>query len=368
MIRSCGTLSRVMALSLAFVQACSDPTEDPAGSAGSHSGGEGSGGKASTPKGGGGSGAGIVGLGGGDGAGGTEQKPYDFTLVESDVDGVLAPEGFKVEVFAKDLERPLGLSFSNGSLVVGSDCYQPDIYCPVLRFDLEGHLLDQTVDVADPDGILLDPNGDLIVAGQHEVSRVKFDGSEPELIADGFKNLNFVIFDADGKLLVQESGGPGENPEASIFRMNADGTEQEIFYTPGTGGGLVLEPDGSILAAGSLYYGDIVRITGAETSEVFVTIPKEDEPFGISRIPDQSDLIPGALVVTLLTRGKVALIDPSRNLHVVLAGLDGIVDGQEVPYGNGPGCTATAPDGSFFVTEISKGRVLRVFPPEARIF
>ncbi len=320
---------------------CSDEPSDNSSSSsgtaaslnqgGGHSGGGGhaAGGSGGTPD--------LPSLGGG-GTGGS--APFDYTLVESDVEGVLAPVGFKVEVFKTGLDRPAWLAFYQDALAVSSDCGS----CGLVRLNLEGEQTGETAAIDDPDGIAFDQSGNLYVAGADKVFRATFDAVPPTLLADGFSNLNGVVVGTDGALFVQEEA-------SSIFRMKVDGSDRTVWYEAPGGSGMAPNPEGGVVATGSCIYGDIYRVATKGNAETLVEIPPSDCPTGLSVAPETSKFRPNYVVASLYNTGEVVILD-GGDAKAVLKGL------------TTPAGTATAPDGSFFVTELEKGRILHVFLPE----
>ncbi len=161
------------------------------------------------------------------------------------VSKISLPQGFKIEVFANEVEGPRSMALSpNGTLFVGSR--SPGKVYAVL--DENGdHKADKVLTVAQglnsPNGVAF-RNGSLYVA---EIGRIlKFDNIEsslqtpphPEVVTDRYPNegthgWKFIKFGPDGKLYVPV-GAPCnicevEDPFASITRMEPDGSQFEIY-------------------------------------------------------------------------------------------------------------------------------------------
>lgn len=161
------------------------------------------------------------------------------------VDKISLPQGFKIEVFAQDIEGARSMALSpNGTLFVGSRS-PGKVYAVV---DENGdHNADEVITIAQglnsPNGVAF-RNGSLYVA---EIGRIlRFDNiesslqnpSHPEVVTDRYPNegshgWKFIKFGPDGKLYVPV-GAPCnicevEDPFASITRMNPDGSQFEIY-------------------------------------------------------------------------------------------------------------------------------------------
>ncbi len=161
------------------------------------------------------------------------------------VSKISLPQGFKIEVFASEVEGARSMALSpNGTLFVGSRS-PGKVYAVI---DENGdYRADRVLTVArglnSPNGVAF-RNGTLYVA---EISRIlKFEDiesslqtpPEPEVVTDrfpqeGIHGWKFIKFGPDDKLYVPV-GAPCntcevEDPFASITRMGPDGSQFEIY-------------------------------------------------------------------------------------------------------------------------------------------
>ena len=164
------------------------------------------------------------------------------------LDRLTLPEGFSIEVYAADVPNARSMARSPGGTLFVSTRSRGDVYAVVdadrdHRAD-EVHVLDTGLNM--PNGVAF-RDGSLYVA---EVNRVlRYDGiesrldapPEPVVVDDEFPTdrahgWKFIRFGPDGKLYIPV-GAPCnicDNTDqdiryATITRMNADGTEQEVF-------------------------------------------------------------------------------------------------------------------------------------------
>lgn len=161
------------------------------------------------------------------------------------LDAIELPDGFAIDVFARMLPEARSLAVSeNGTLFVGTR-QAGSVYALV---DADGDARADTAytiaeDLHQPNGVAV-RDGDLYVA---EVSRIlRYDGIETrlgdppapavvydDLPSDEHHGWKYIAFGPDGKLYVPV-GAPcnicdPETPYASILRMNADGSDVEIY-------------------------------------------------------------------------------------------------------------------------------------------
>ncbi len=166
---------------------------------------------------------------------------------QSDGSDITLPPGFKIEVFAENVDGARSMALSdNGILFVGTREVGGNVYA-VLDNDGD-YKANEIVIVASglnmPNGVAV-KDGDLYVS---EVNRIlKFSDIEenfryrpaPEVVRDDFPTerhhgWKFIRFGPNGKLYVPV-GAPcnicEESDErfASIMRMNADGSDLEVF-------------------------------------------------------------------------------------------------------------------------------------------
>jgi len=164
------------------------------------------------------------------------------------LDRIALPPGFKIEVYASGIENPRQMALSpSGTLFVGTR-RAGNVYAVV--DDDRDHKADRVVTIASglmmPNGVAF-RDGNLYVV---EINRVlRFDGIEshlesppsPVVLNDGLPTerlhgWKYLAFGPDGKLYVPV-GAPcnicdrtGEDPRfGTMLRMNADGTNEEIF-------------------------------------------------------------------------------------------------------------------------------------------
>lgn len=162
------------------------------------------------------------------------------------LDGILLPEGFGIEVFAREVDGARSLCLGgNGTVFVGSRG-AGNIYALVDEDGVPGaeevHLIADGLD--SPNGVAF-LDGDLFVA---EIGRViRFDDiedrledpPEPVVVNDAFPHYQlhgwkFISFGPDGKLYVPLGAPcnvcePDDPRLATIMRMNPDGTELEVY-------------------------------------------------------------------------------------------------------------------------------------------
>lgn len=165
---------------------------------------------------------------------------------KKDVEGIKLPSGFSISVFASGIENARAMCLGkNGTIFVGSRD-EGSVYA--VR-DVDGNYIADSITVIAsglnrPNGVAF-LNGSLYVA---EVSKIwRYDNIEnqlqkppkPVLVSDAFPDEDhhgwkYIAFGPDGKLYVPV-GAPCNICEskderfASIMRMNADGTDLEVF-------------------------------------------------------------------------------------------------------------------------------------------
>ncbi|MFO8183606.1 MAG: PQQ-dependent sugar dehydrogenase [Candidatus Aegiribacteria sp.] len=162
------------------------------------------------------------------------------------LDGILLPEGFGIEVFAREVDGARSLCLGeNGTVFVGSRG-AGNVYALVDEDGIPGaetvHIIAGGLD--SPNGVAF-LDGDLFVA---EIGRVvRFDDiedrledpPEPVVVNDAFPHYQlhgwkFISFGPDGKLYVPLGAPcnvcePDDPRLATIMRMNPDGTELEVY-------------------------------------------------------------------------------------------------------------------------------------------
>jgi glucose/arabinose dehydrogenase len=166
--------------------------------------------------------------------------------IDKDLERIKLPQGFRIDYYAKKVDNARSMALSpSGILYVGTR--EEDKVYAVVDKDKDGQA-DEVVEIASgldsPNGVAL-KDGDLYVA---EISRIirfrDIDNSfrnkpKPEVVNDKFPSdqhhgWKYIAFGPDNKLYVPV-GAPcnickSEKPiYASITRMNADGSELEIF-------------------------------------------------------------------------------------------------------------------------------------------
>lgn len=162
------------------------------------------------------------------------------------LDKISLPEGFEISVYAEGVAHARQMARSpNGTLFVGSRGGSGKVYA-VVDQDSD-HKADQVYIIADslrlPSGLTF-RDGSLYVAAVSEILRfddieARLDNPpEPIVIVDDLPQdrhhgWKFIDFGPDGKLYVPV-GAPcnvcnREEPYATILRMNADGSEREVY-------------------------------------------------------------------------------------------------------------------------------------------
>ncbi len=175
-------------------------------------------------------------------------------VVKDYLQHIKLPQGFKIELYAENVTGARSLALGeNGTVFVGTFVHKLDgkQYAPGKVYalvDKNGdHKADEVLTIADtlnmPNGVAF-RDGALYVA---EINRIlRFDDIEknltkppkPVVINDSYPaevwhGWKFIRFGPDGKLYVPV-GGPcntceKESPYASLTRLNADGSQREIF-------------------------------------------------------------------------------------------------------------------------------------------
>ena len=177
---------------------------------------------------------------------GAKNQRKNPTKDDLPLEKIKLPEGFKIEIYAKDIADARSLSLSpNGTLFVGNR-NRDKVYA--VRDEDGDYKADKTFVIAEglkmPCGVAY-KDGDLFVAELNRV--IKFEDIERHLDnppkpiivnnqfpKDRWHGWKFIAFGPDDKLYVPV-GAPcnvcdkGDSYYASITRMNADGTGLEVF-------------------------------------------------------------------------------------------------------------------------------------------
>lgn len=168
--------------------------------------------------------------------------------------GIVLPEGFKADVYAQPAgaELPSLVAFDpDGKLYLmtvsgkifrledNNGDHQPEVINQI--FDNANQLLTQSVGMAFRDGKMYISDSGRISTFEDSDGDGKLDKLTP--IVEGLPSLQFpdhsnngIVFGPDGKLYVgigaTSDHGPLKDPlEASVVRMNPDGSEMEVFAT-----------------------------------------------------------------------------------------------------------------------------------------
>ena len=174
--------------------------------------------------------------------------PATVSAQDIPLEQLTLPEGFKIEVYASNIENPRQMALGSGGTVFVGTRRAGNVYA--VLDDNDDHLADRVVTIASglmmPNGVAF-RNGNLFVA---EINRVlRFDAIESNLDSPGepvvlndtlpterAHGWKYLGFSPDGQLYVPV-GAPcnicdrtDEDPRfGTILRMNPDGTGEEIF-------------------------------------------------------------------------------------------------------------------------------------------
>ncbi len=172
-----------------------------------------------------------------------KQKEYDKLPLEK----IKLPEGFNIEVYARDIEKARSLALSpDGTLFVGTMSKKGEVKA-VQDTDNDGKA-DKQYKLSDgwqlPNGVAL-KDGDLYVAEVSKIHRFKdiennLDSPQEEIIYDQYPTethhgWKFISFGPDGKLYVPVGAPcniclPEKEVYAAITRLNPDGSDMEIVH------------------------------------------------------------------------------------------------------------------------------------------
>lgn len=164
----------------------------------------------------------------------------------SNYDGLTVPPGFKIEIYAQNVEGARSMAVSpDGVLFVGTSNYGK-VYA-ILDTNHDNKA-DKVITIASglnmPNGVAF-RNGDLYVAETNRV--IRFDNIEehlsnppsPVIINDQFQNSpdhswKIIRFGPDGKLYISVGAPcnvciPPDSEYATIMRMNSNGSDLEVF-------------------------------------------------------------------------------------------------------------------------------------------
>ena len=252
-------------------------------------------------------------------------------------------------------------------------------------FGVAGVVTRQVGIYPDSQAVLLGDDGTIVLAGKALADRTRPEMILARLHADGsldrsFGNggivetetgtftVNMVVGMArapDGKLIVAANVGPNGVNNFGVLRFNADGSRDDTFGTDGMvvtempvfaaaasvahcsqaiPGGLVLQPDGKVVVAGSVGLEDPGRSTTGVALGRYDADGSLDDTFGT-----------GGIVITVLdssTGAVLARLDDGRLL----------VGGTGVGGGGGFGLARYRPDGSLDTTFGSGGTVRTALP------
>ena len=132
--------------------------------------------------------------------------PSSAQLRQSSVPGLLVRQGFDAEIFATGLTLPGKIVLdSNGDLVVASQCTR----CPVVRVSrASGRVIAASNSYSDPDGVAIDSQGRVFVAGGSQVTIANsLNGAVDQVFRSGHRNLQDVAIDSSGRIVLMELSG-----------------------------------------------------------------------------------------------------------------------------------------------------------------
>lgn len=265
-------------------------------------------------------------------------------LQPSSVPGIMIPEGFDAEIFATGLEQPGHLVFeSTGNLVAGRD--GTVAARPVVRLSPEGVVVALSDPIADPDGVAVDSEGRVFVAGDGKITIANsLDGGTDEILATGFSNLNNIAIDTKDRIVVAENDGRIREVTATGVIVEPPLAELGQFGNP------LAFDSADRLFAGTVSTtglpGSLVRIIDGEV------IPVTTELINGSSIAfGPGGAFGNEIFVAEAFTGRVRKVDESTgNIATFATGFD-------FPYG-------LAFDGAdaLFVSDQRLGRIIRIFP------
>ncbi len=185
---------------------------------------------------------------------GLSQSRFARLNTDGSLDGTFNPgTGFVGEIYTM-LMQPDGKILATGNF----DSYNGTPVSKLVRLGTDGSL-DGTFNhhvLIGVNTIALQPDGKILVAGGGVV-RVNSDGSADNTfnVTFGSPNLNSVVVQADGKVVVGGSfGGVNGFNRNNLARLNSDGSLDQTYNPTNTAGGftsLWLQPDGKVLAVSS---------------------------------------------------------------------------------------------------------------------
>ncbi|MDF1503181.1 SMP-30/gluconolactonase/LRE family protein [Roseisolibacter sp. H3M3-2] len=213
-----------------------------------------------------------------------------------------------------------------------------------------------------PDAVLYGPDGALYVSnfGDGTVVRVDSAGGR-RTVASGLGHPSGLAFDAAGDLYVADFG----NFDGTVVhRVARDGTARVFARGFSAPIGLVFDPAGTLYVA-SFGSGEVHAVAPDGAARVHARVPNAPRAMLQYLARDGA----GNLYVPSYGHQRVYRIDPAGGLHVVAGtGARGARDGAgaEATF-EGPNSIVREADGTLWITEYDGGRVRRIVPaPRAR--
>lgn len=161
---------------------------------------------------------------------------------EPDLNAIELPPGFSIEIWADDLPNARSLALGDNGTVFVATRRDGRVYALRPAVDAKPTVITLAENLVMPNGIAFH-DGDLYVAENHRITRyVDIEASLPlvpeaQIVIDTLSTerhhgWRYIDFGPDGKLYIS-IGAPcnvcDREGFGNISRMNADGTEQEIF-------------------------------------------------------------------------------------------------------------------------------------------
>ena len=282
-------------------------------------------------------------------AGGAAAEPL-LPCSSMDAAEIMVPEGFDCEVFATGLFQPTALAAEPDGNVLVTETGFTTGSNPVRRFSPAGELLATSDPFADPDGVAVDANGRILVTDSPQISIVNsLNGGTDEVCQPVPGNLQDVAVHDQGRIVVMDLNG-------NISDVVC-GVSTTLCTTLGRiGVGVAFDEDDRLFATRFAAGGGLFRIDQCLPSAPV----KFAELSGARRIA----FGPGGrfgeeIYVTdedVANAGRIVTVDEASGAVTEFA------SGFMIPNG----LAFDGPD-TLYVTDLRRGRVIKVFADRVRV-
>lgn len=225
------------------------------------------------------------------------------------------PSGYRATVFLdRGLNRPGEMAVDSiGNIYVGGAWGGQQDAGPIIKVTPEGVPIEFTEPIRDPDGVAVDSNDNVFVAGADRITKVTADGSS-SIHLRGFENINGLEIGRNGRLYALENDGE----VVEVINSNITtrySTEETIQYL--SMGAFTVDEESLLLADNRNSRIIVLNLDtgGASIAHTGIAYPM-GMAFGAL----------GDLYVAERQNGNVLRISPTGNVEIFASGLDNPID------------------------------------------